>query len=139
MAKHEAGIATILRKSGLRSSVQIVAYRSSFTRNSPYPRHFFAPRWQFDRSRSIGVRRDVEIRHITQHNRSPRSRLAACGLAGALGLIFATPVVGETASPSQGSVSVEGNRRVDAGTVRAYFHPAPDGHFDDAARDAALK
>jgi outer membrane protein insertion porin family len=23
--------------------------------------------------------------------------------------------------------------------VRSYFHPAPDGHFDDAARDAALK
>jgi hypothetical protein len=50
MAKHEAGIATILRKSGLRNSVQIVAHRDSFARNSPYPRHFFAPRGQFDRT-----------------------------------------------------------------------------------------
>ena len=34
---------------------------------------------------------------------------------------------------------MEGNRRIDAETVRSYFHAAPDGHFDDAARDAALK
>ena len=87
----------------------------------------------------MGVRRDVQIRHITQHNRSFRSGLAARRLAGALGLMFATPVVAETASPSQGSIVVEGNRRVDAETVRSYFHPAPDGHFDEAARDAALK
>ena len=81
----------------------------------------------------------MEIRGITQHNRSFRSGLAACRLAGALGLIFATPVVAETAAPSQGSIIVEGNRRVDAATVRSYFHATPDGHFDDAARDAALK
>ncbi len=36
-------------------------------------------------------------------------------------------------------IEVEGNRRVDAATVRSYFHAAPDGHFDEAARDAALK
>ena len=29
--------------------------------------------------------------------------------------------------------------RVDAATVRSYFHPSPDGRFDEAARDAALK
>ena len=34
---------------------------------------------------------------------------------------------------------VDGNRRVDTETVRSYFHAAPDGHFDEAARDAALK
>ncbi len=33
----------------------------------------------------------------------------------------------------------QGNRRIDAATVRSYFHAAPDGRFDDAARDAALK
>jgi outer membrane protein insertion porin family len=80
----------------------------------------------------------VKIRHIRRHNRSSRLGLAACRLAGVLGLIFATPVVAETA-PSQGSILVEGNRRVDAETVRSYFHAAPDGHFDDASRDAALK
>jgi outer membrane protein insertion porin family len=37
------------------------------------------------------------------------------------------------------SVEIEGNRRIDAETVRSYFHPAPDGRFDEAARDAALK
>jgi len=81
----------------------------------------------------------VEIRRITQHNRSSRRGLAACRLAGTLGLILATPVVAETAPPSQASVIVEGNRRVDADTVRSYFRAAADGRFDDAARDAALK
>jgi outer membrane protein insertion porin family len=36
-------------------------------------------------------------------------------------------------------IDVQGNRRIDAGTVRSYFHPAPDRRFDEAARDAALK
>jgi len=36
-------------------------------------------------------------------------------------------------------IDVEGNRRVDAATVRSYFHAAPDGRLDEAARDAALK
>jgi outer membrane protein insertion porin family len=36
-------------------------------------------------------------------------------------------------------IAVEGNRRIDAETVRSYFHAAPDGRFDEAARDAALK
>ena len=34
---------------------------------------------------------------------------------------------------------MQGNRRIDAETVRSYFHAAPDGRFDEAARDAALK
>ena len=36
-------------------------------------------------------------------------------------------------------VAVEGNKRVDVATVRSYFHASPDGRFDEAARDAALK
>src|SRR5258707_7529760 len=36
-------------------------------------------------------------------------------------------------------IDVQGNRRIDADTVRSYFHAAPDGRFDAAARDAALK
>src|ERR1700744_1800542 len=42
----------------------------------------------------------------------------------------------------QGSIeqiSVEGNRRIDSDTVRSYFHPSSDGHFDAASLDAALK
>src|SRR5262249_51227972 len=37
------------------------------------------------------------------------------------------------------AITVEGNRRVDAETVRSYFHASSDGHYDEAARDAALK
>lgn len=81
----------------------------------------------------------MEIRRITHYDRSFRSALAACRAAGVLGLIVATPATGETAPPPHGSVVVEGNRRVDADTVRSYFRAAPDGHIDEAARDAALK
>jgi outer membrane protein insertion porin family len=37
------------------------------------------------------------------------------------------------------AISVEGNRRIDADTVRSYFKPGSDGHYDEASRDAALK
>ncbi|WFU18859.1 outer membrane protein assembly factor BamA [Bradyrhizobium sp. CB3481] len=50
-----------------------------------------------------------------------------------------TPVLADPAPPSQGSIIVEGNRRVDAETIRSHFHPSSDGRFDEAARDAALK
>jgi len=36
-------------------------------------------------------------------------------------------------------IEVEGNKRVDAATVRSYFKPAADGRFDEAARDTGLK
>ena len=45
----------------------------------------------------------------------------------------------EPALPSHGSIVVEGNRRVEAETVRSYFHADSGGRFDEAARDAALK
>ncbi|HEY5126270.1 MAG TPA: outer membrane protein assembly factor BamA, partial [Bradyrhizobium sp.] len=50
----------------------------------------------------------------------------------ALGLLLAQAAEAET-------IEVQGNRRIDADTVRSYFHAAPDGRFDEAARDAALK
>ncbi|MGA8901927.1 outer membrane protein assembly factor BamA [Bradyrhizobium sp.] len=40
---------------------------------------------------------------------------------------------------ARAQITVEGNKRVDAATIRSYFHPSPDGRFDEAARDAALK
>src|SRR5712672_1070584 len=48
-------------------------------------------------------------------------------------------VAAEPAPPARDQIVVEGNRRVDAETVRSYFHAGPDGRIDDAARDAALK
>jgi outer membrane protein insertion porin family len=48
------------------------------------------------------------------------------------------------AAPAEAGVSseaivVEGNRRVDADTVRSYFKPGPGGHIGDAEINAALK
>src|SRR5689334_16418498 len=90
---------------------------------------------------------------------APRTRSAfARTIAAALGVaalslsparLCAQPIA-ETAAPVQAAgetrhsdlkthIEVEGNRRVDAETVRSYFHPTPDGRIDEASRDAALK
>jgi outer membrane protein insertion porin family len=62
-----------------------------------------------------------------------RRRIAAGALlAAGLALFSAQAVATET-------IDVQGNRRIDAETVRSYFRAAPDGRFDEAARDAALK
>jgi outer membrane protein insertion porin family len=37
------------------------------------------------------------------------------------------------------TITVQGNLRIDAETVRSYFHANSGGRFDEAARDAALK
>ncbi len=36
-------------------------------------------------------------------------------------------------------IAVSGNRHIDAGMIRSYFHPAPDGRLDATALDAGLK
>ncbi len=64
--------------------------------------------------------------------RNRRPRIAAALLVGAFCLFAAPSFAAET-------ITVEGNRRVDAETVRSYFHAATDGQYDPAARDAALK
>jgi len=69
--------------------------------------------------------------------RSYRLMSACALLVAALGL-FSAPVAA-AAQASKTTIDVQGNRRVDAETVRSYFQPAPDGRFDAAARDAALK
>ena len=60
----------------------------------------------------------------------------ACVLLAAMLVLPVTPAA---SSDARASISVEGNRRVDADTVRSYFPPSPDGRYDEAARDAALK
>jgi outer membrane protein insertion porin family len=47
----------------------------------------------------------------------------------------ATPVAAQTAS----SIVVEGNRRVEADTIRSYFKPGPGGTLDAGAVDDGLK
>ena len=68
-------------------------------------------------------------------------RLIAAGvlLVAALGPISVSAVAAESEARAREVISVEGNRRIDAETVRSYFHASPGGRFDDAARDAALK
>jgi outer membrane protein insertion porin family len=60
--------------------------------------------------------------------------LVICGLwTGAA--VAAPPDAGVTAN----SIVVQGNRRIDADTVRSYFKVAPGEHLDAAKIDAALK
>ena len=59
-------------------------------------------------------------------------------LAAAL-IVIAAPASANEVAPEARNIVVEGNRRIDADTVRSYFHAAPDGRFDAAALDAALK
>src|ERR1700722_1331048 len=54
-------------------------------------------------------------------------------------LLIAAAALLSTPAAAAETVEVTGNRRVDAETVRSYFHATSDGRFDDAARDAALK
>ena len=84
-----------------------------------------------------------------QHHRRPGDRrpvAAAALLAAALG-IFSVPAASaeidaktrEADAKTRDAIEVQGNRRIDAETVRSYFRSSPDGRYDEAARDAALK
>ncbi|HEX8809086.1 MAG TPA: POTRA domain-containing protein, partial [Xanthobacteraceae bacterium] len=56
----------------------------------------------------------------------------------ALSAAFGAPARAETALTAS-SIVVEGNRRVEADTVRSYFKVAPGERLDSAKIDAALK
>lgn len=69
------------------------------------------------------------------------------GLAAAL-VLFAAPAatvatVGFTVTAAYAqtvsSIGVEGNRRIEADTIRSYFKPGPGGRLDNAAVDDGLK
>jgi outer membrane protein insertion porin family len=70
--------------------------------------------------------------------RSVRSWITSALLAAAL-IVIVAPAGASEVAPEARDIAVEGNRRIDADTVRSYFHAAPDGRFDGAALDAALK
>ena len=79
-------------------------------------------------------------KHIAQILRPHRLRAAGGLLAATLGMMSVLPAVAAgPAASSAAVIAVEGNRRVDAETIRSYFHSGTDGQFDEAARDAALK
>jgi outer membrane protein insertion porin family len=68
-----------------------------------------------------------------------RPRAAGALLIAALALLSASALATEAAAQAVGAIDVQGNRHVDTETVRSYFHASPDGRYDAAARDAALK
>src|SRR5712664_2344538 len=94
----------------------------------------------------MGDRQDVTSQCMARGRRCRRSITAGALLVAALGLVSAPGATTEAEAPphetsaqARGAITVQGNRRIDADTVRSYFRAAPDGRFDDAARDAALK
>jgi outer membrane protein insertion porin family len=74
----------------------------------------------------------VTIEYKERGLRRSGPKAAAALLAAVLGLAAAQAVAAEV-------ITVEGNRRIDAETVRTYFHASTDGRYDEVARDAALK
>jgi len=83
---------------------------------------------------------------MARSRRYRQSITASALLVAAFGLGSAPGAATEAEAPprqtnaqARGAITVQGNRRVDADTVRSYFHAAPDGRFDDAGRDTALK
>jgi len=71
--------------------------------------------------------------------RCRRSIAAGALLAVALEFVSAFAPATEAGAQARETITVQGNRRIDADTVRSYFHAAADGRYDDAARDAVLK
>ena len=76
---------------------------------------------------------------MASDRRLARSRAASALVIAALALFSAQAFAAGTTAPARETIEVEGNRRIDAETVRSYFHAAGDGRFDEAARDTALK
>jgi outer membrane protein insertion porin family len=62
-------------------------------------------------------------------------KVAGALLAALLALGAAT----EAGAQARQTIDIEGNHRIDAETVRSYFHPTPGGDYDAASLDAALK
>jgi outer membrane protein insertion porin family len=65
--------------------------------------------------------------------------LSAQVLVAVLALPSGPALAAEATGQARETIDVQGNHRIDAETVRSYFHAAPDGRYDEAARDAALK
>jgi outer membrane protein insertion porin family len=72
------------------------------------------------------------------HRQRAQRLLAMGGILAATVAMMSIAMAAETA-PSRNSIVVEGNRRVEAETIRAYFHASQGGRYDEASRDAALK
>ena len=72
------------------------------------------------------------------HRQRAQRLLAMGGILAATVAMMSIAMAAET-TPSRNSIFVEGNRRVEAETIRSYFHASQGGRYDEASRDAALK
>ncbi|WP_349642667.1 outer membrane protein assembly factor BamA [Bradyrhizobium elkanii] len=82
----------------------------------------------------------MKLERITLYRQPSRLRLIGSVLVAAAALLnAAAPLAAEGVPAPTATIILEGNRRVEADTVRSYFHPGPDGRLDEAARDEALK
>ena len=84
---------------------------------------------------------DVTTRSTTSgwRYRRPLTAAGVSVVVSVLALAFLTTPLLAAGALARETITVEGNRRIDADTVRSYFHAGPDGRFDEASRDAALK
>ncbi|OAF10108.1 outer membrane protein assembly factor BamA [Bradyrhizobium centrolobii] len=69
----------------------------------------------------------------------PEARAWRRHAAALLAVVLALSASQALATDPAATITVEGSRRVEAATVRSYFHPAADGRYDAASLDAALK
>jgi outer membrane protein insertion porin family len=60
-------------------------------------------------------------------------------LAASFVIAISCSMTAAAAAATQDTITIEGNRRTDADTVRSYFHADETGRYDAAALDAALK
>ena len=58
---------------------------------------------------------------------------------GCIGFTVGTALAAPPAGASADSIVIEGNRRIEAETIRSYFKVAPGEHLDDAKINAGLK
>jgi outer membrane protein insertion porin family len=100
---------------------------------------------------SIAAGQMTDRREVIRQGRTAGRRCGRWIATGALllamaGLISAPALAAEAGTQARDAdakardaIDVQGNRRIDAETVRSYFHAGPDGRLDEAARDAGLK
>jgi outer membrane protein insertion porin family len=67
------------------------------------------------------------------------ARVAAVLFAAAISLLALPAFAVETVPTARDTITVQGNRRIEADTVRSYFHAGPKGRIDAAEQDTALK
>src|SRR5262249_961856 len=81
--------------------------------------------------------RPVQFRGPRTRRKRGRGAGVFAGCLALAGLLLAAPLVATVAAAAQ--IAVEGNRRVEADTVRSYFHVPPGERPDAAQIDEALK